>query len=43
MIGTRDSFRNWLMSQGLTYTKYVKLDIPNKAKLYGQYRGGRTQ
>lgn len=43
MIGTRDHFRSWLSTvKGITYTVYVKLDIEAKAKLYGQYRSGRT-
>ena len=41
MIGTKTSFRDWLTAQGFTYSAYVKLDIPAKAKLYQQYRSGR--
>ena len=35
--GTKEQFRNWLLGQGLTYTKYTKLDVKAKEALYARY------
>jgi hypothetical protein len=37
-IGMKEGFRNWLASQGLSYTRYTKLDVKAKADLYARYQ-----
>jgi len=40
MIGTRETFRSWLLEvKGLTYTKYTKLDPKVKQTIQKEYRG----
>lgn len=36
--GMKEGFRNWLLSKGMTYTRYTKLDVKAKEELYASYQ-----